>query len=162
MKLYISMTIHRFLICSLVYFAITYFFFALTTGGWYGVFFIYLGMYLWTILLLIVAIALFIRRIVTKINSISINIAWLKLIVSLQIFATFLNQSDCGDNPGSYSFLQVLVAHVLGIGNLCARETPASIITLWMFFFLCYITLLILGLAMIVIQTRIMTGIRKT
>lgn len=162
MKLYISISMHKLLLYSFIYFSITYALFTLTTGGWQALFFIYFSIFFWILLIIILSIGLLIRWKITRNNLITINTEWLKLLLIIQFFAILLNHSDCGDNPGSYSFLKVLFYRLSGTGKLCMYESPDIIYTLSIFFLLAYLTMLILVLIGILLQTRVITGVKKS
>lgn len=148
------MPMHKLLIYSFIYFSITYALFAVTTGGWQAVLFVYLGLYFWGSIFLIFSIALLIRWILTGKKIVSINTDWLKLIIFIQIIAIFFNHGDCGDDGGSYFFFQTLFDNIFATKDLCKQEASAFIYTIWYISFLSYLTLMLLNLVMMIIQTR--------
>ena len=160
MKASISTTIPRLLIYSLLYAIISYSLFVFSSGGWHQIIFLYFGFIFWITLLLIFSVSLLIRWRIKKKNLIFINADLLKLALATQILTILFNQSDCGDNPGSYPFFQIVFFKFHSNARLCSQETSSRILTFWILCLLIYLTLVLINFVILLLQPRIVMNVK--
>ena len=125
------------LIGAIAYSLISSLAFVFTSGGWSALIFEYIWSIIFGVFCLLVLIISIYRQI-KHISKISIRTSSLIFVFSAQFLTLLTNRGDCGDEAGSYSFIDKLIG-----GDLCNSTSPSIFSNLFFIFALAYIASLI-------------------
>lgn len=143
---------------SIVYFIISFFLFAISTGGWASLWLIFILAPAYFILFLIFTISIFFKKNKTIYLSKKLFYFFIIFLFLSQIYLVFFNRLDCGDNmDGSYNFIEhLLLGYDCGKGSHRYSDEYFTIFPIAMMYYntVLYFYFGILFLSLIYVLTR--------
>lgn len=112
----------RFVVILATYALISNYLFLLTSGGWSSLFYHMITPFVYLVIIITSAITAFINH--KKDKKVKVHLCFILVLLCIQCIYLLLNFGDCGDNPGTYTFIEKTIN---GIWQYCSYASQSRI-----------------------------------